>query len=176
TLLWDCANRNGHDVQLLDNGNVLIAAGKVQEIAPDKKVVWELGSPTVKEAESAQRLANGNTVVADNGQHCVLEVNPKGEVIWRFDVPNNNHRPNPTMRQMRRLANGNTLICASTEDEVWEVTPQKQVVWRYKLPFPYLATRLESGNTLISSGTGYGSAKGYFLIEVDGDGKTVWKY
>ena len=176
TLLWSCPNRNGHDVQLLPNGNVLIAAGTVQEINPDKKVVWELASPTVKEAESAQRLKNGNTVIADNRQHCVLEVNPKGEEVWRFDVPNNNKRPNPTMRQMRRLENGNTLICASTEDEVWEVTPQKEIIWRCKVSFPYLATRMENGHTLISSGAGYGSAKGYYLIEVDKDRKTLWKY
>ena len=51
TLLWDCPNKNGHDVQLLPNGNVLIVANKVQEIAPDKKVVWELGAPTIKFAE-----------------------------------------------------------------------------------------------------------------------------
>ena len=74
------------------------------------------------------------------------------------------------MRQMRRLPNGNTLICASTEDEVIEVAPDKSIVWRYKLPFPYLATRLDNGNTLISSGTGYGSPVGYFLVEVDPKG------
>jgi hypothetical protein len=31
-------------------------------------------------------------------------------------------------------------------------------------------------NTLISSGDGYGSPRGYYLIEVDKAGKTVWKY
>ena len=73
------------------------------------------------------------------------------------------------MRQVRRLANGNTLICASTEDEVWEITPEKKIVWRYKVPFPYLATRLENGNTLISP-------RGYYLVEVDKEGHSVWKY
>jgi hypothetical protein len=176
TLLWSCPNNNGHDVQLLPNGNVLLVNGKVQEVAPDKKVVWELGSPIVKSAESAQRLPNGNTVVGDNGQHCVLEVNSKNEVVWRYDVPKTTPRPQITMRQMRRLPNGNTLICASTEDEVIEVTPDKQIAWRYKVPFPYLATRLENGNTLISSGDGYGSPQGFFLVEVDPRGKDVWKY
>jgi hypothetical protein len=176
TLLWDVPNHNGHDVQLLPSGNVLIVTGKVQEIDPDKKVVWELGAPTVKYAESAQRLPNGNTVIADNGQHCILEVNPKNEVVWRYDVENTNNRPDPTMRQMRRLSNGNTLICASTRDEVIEVTPDKKIVWRYSIPFPYLATRLRNGNTLISSGAGYGSEAGYYVIEVDKKGETVWKY
>jgi hypothetical protein len=176
TLLWECPNNNGHDVQLLKNGNVLIVTGEVQEVSPDKKIVWRVGRPDVRSAEAAQRLDNGNTMIADNGQHAVIEINPKFEVVWRFDVPNDNKRPQPTMRQVRRLPNGNTLICASTEDEVWEVSPQKQIVWRYKIPFPYLATRLENGNTLMSSGDGYGSPRGYFVIEVDKEGKTVWKF
>jgi hypothetical protein len=176
TLLWDCPNNNGHDVQLLKNGNVLIVTNEVREVAPDKSIVWSVGKPTVEVAEAAQRLDNGHTVVADNGKHAVLELDENKNEVWRFDVPNNNKRPTPTMRQVRRLANGNTLICASTEDEVWEVNPAREIVWRYKIPFPYLATRLENGNTMISSGDGYGSPKGWYLIEVDKDGKEVWKY
>jgi hypothetical protein len=176
-LLWDAPNGNGHDVQLLPNGNVLIVNGAVvQEVTPEKKVVWEVGKPVVEHAESAQRLANGHTVVADNGKHRVVELDEKKEVVWSFDVPNKHHRPNPTMRQVRRLDNGDTLICASTEDEVMEVSPEKKVVWSYHLPFPYLATRLPNGNTLISSGSGYGSPTGYYLVEVDKDGETVWQY
>ena len=159
TLVWDCSNRNGHDVQLLPNGNVLIVTGKVQEINPEKKVVWELGAPTIKFAESAQRLPNGHTVIGDTGQMAIIEVDADNKVVWRYDVLNANKRPNPTFRQIRRLPNGNTLISASTEDEVIEVAPDKSIVWRYKLPFPYLATRFENGNTLISSGTGYGSPR-----------------
>jgi hypothetical protein len=176
TLLWEFPNNNGHDVQLLKNGNVLIVTEEVEEVTPDKQIVWRVGKPTVQNAEAAQRLDNGHTVIADNGTHAVIELNEKNEEIWRFEVPNGNKRPHPTMRQVRRLANGNTLICASTEDEVWEVTPEKKIVWRYKIPFPYLATRLDSGNTLISSGDGYGSPRGYYLIEVDPAGQTVWKY
>jgi len=177
TLLWEARNDNGHDVQLLPNGNLLIVCGRtVQEVSPDKTVVREIGKPIVEAAESAQRLANGNTVIADNGKHRVIEVDAKDQTVWSFDVPNDNKRPSPTMRQVRRLDNGNTLICASTEDKVMEVTPEKKVVWTYSLPFPYLATRLPNGNTLISSGDGYGSPRGFFVIEVDRDGKTVWKY
>ena len=177
TLLWEARNDNGHDVQLLPNGNLLIVRGPtVQEIDKDKKVVHEIGKPTIQGAESAQRLPNGHTVVADNGTHRVVELDENDKVVWSFDVPNDNKRPKPTMRQVRRLDNGNTLICASTEDKVMEVSPDKKVVWSYDLPFPYLATRLENGHTIISSGDGYGSKQGFFVIEVDKDGKTVWKY
>jgi hypothetical protein len=176
TLLWDCPNNNVHDVQLLKNGHVLIVTGEVQEIDSGKNTVWKVGKPAVENAESAQRLDNGHTVIADNGKHAVLELDERDHEIWRFDVPNNNRRPQPTMRQVRRLESGNTLICASTEDEVWEVTPAKKIVWRYKVPFPYLAIQLENGNTLISSGDGYGSPRGSYLIEVDEEGQAVWKY
>ena len=44
------------------NGHVLIVTGEVQEIDPDKHVVWRIGKPTVDNAESAQRLDNGHTV------------------------------------------------------------------------------------------------------------------
>jgi outer membrane protein assembly factor BamB len=176
TLLWSFPNNNGHDVQLLKNGNILIVTGEVQEVTPEKEIVWRVGRPLVQNAEAAQRLENGNTVIADNGQRAVIELNEKKEEIWRFEVSNNNMRRRPTMRQVRRIANGNTLICASTEDEVWEVTPAKEIVWRYKVPFPYLALRLDNGNTLISSGDGYGSPRGWFVVEVNRDGKEVWKF
>ena len=61
TLLWDARNDNGHDVQLLANGNLVIVCGRtVQEVGPDKKVVHEIGKPAVEVAESAQRLKNGD--------------------------------------------------------------------------------------------------------------------
>jgi hypothetical protein len=177
TLVWDAPNGNGHDVQVLPNKNLLIINGKtVQEVDPDKKVVWQVGKPTVLNAESAQRLPSGNTVIADNGRMKVIEIDKDLKVVWEFDVPNNNKRKTATMRQVRRLENGNTLICASTEDKIIEVSPENKVVWTYEVPFPYLATRLPNGNTLISSGDGYGSPRGWFVIEVDKDSKTVWKY
>ena len=170
TPLWDFPNRNAHDVQLLPNGNVLINPGTVQEVTPDKQIVWEVGAPVVQSAEACQRLANGNTMIADNGAHAVLIVTPAKEVVWRYEVPDK-----AGMRQVRALENGNILICASTKHVVLEVNPAKEIVWNYELPFPYLAQRLANGNTLISSGAGAGQ-KGYFLTEVDAGGKTVWKY
>ena len=73
-----------------------------------------------------QRLANGNTLIADNGRMKVIEIDKDKKVVWEFDVPNDNKRKTPTMRQVRRLDNGNTLICASTEDKVIEVSPDKE--------------------------------------------------
>src|SRR5215475_6807016 len=55
TVLWEFPNNNGHDVQLLKNGNVLIVTGEVQEVAPDKSIAWKVGKPTVVNAEACQR-------------------------------------------------------------------------------------------------------------------------
>jgi hypothetical protein len=80
------------------------------------------------------------------------------------------------MRQVRRLAQWQYLDLREHGRRGLGSLSGKKIVWRYKIPFPYLATRLENGNTLISSGDGYGSPRGYYLIEVDREGKTVWKY
>jgi outer membrane protein assembly factor BamB len=166
TLVWSATN----------NHVLVNCPPSVREYAKDGSIVWEAGKEVAGAPESAQRLANGNTLIADNAKHRVIEIDADKTVVWSYDVPNSNHRKTPTMRQARRLENGNTLICASTLDKVIEVSPAGKVVWEYSVPFPYLATRLGDGHTLISSGSGYDSPKGYFLIEVDLDGKTVWKY
>ncbi|HYV39457.1 MAG TPA: hypothetical protein VE988_27455, partial [Gemmataceae bacterium] len=106
----------------------------------------------------------------------IYEFDKDNKLVWEYAVPNDNKRKQTQMRQVRRLDNGNTLISASTEDKVLEVSPEKKIVWSYPVPFPYLATRLPNGNTLISSGDGYGSPRGWYVIEVDKAGKTVWKY
>src|SRR5579862_2014452 len=88
TLVWEAPNGNGHDVQLLPNKNILINNGNtVEEITPDKKVVWKVAKPIVMNAESAQRLPNGNTVIADNGPMKVIEIDKDMKVVWEFAVP-----------------------------------------------------------------------------------------
>lgn len=170
TPLWEFPNRSAHDVQVLANGNILINPRSVQEVTPEKEIVWEVGPPLVMHAEACQRLPNGNTMIADNGTHTVMDITPDKKVVWKYDVPGG-----ANMRMVRRLPNGNTLICASSSHVVLEVNPQKEIVWKYKLPFPYLAERLENGDTLISSGDGAGQ-RGYYLIQVDKEGNTVWQY
>ncbi len=170
TPVFEFPNRSEHDVQVLPNGNILINPRTVQEVTPDKEVVWEVGPPLVKRAEACQRLANGNTMIADNATHTIIDITPEKEVVWRYEVPNK-----ANMRMVRRLANGNTLICASSNHVVLEVNPAKEIVWKYELPFPYLAERLDNGDTLISSGAGAGK-KGYFLIQVNSKGEKLWQY
>ena len=110
---------------------------KVVEFDTDFKPIWtyEISSPW-----DAIRLQNGNTLITDEREKLVREVNLKGETIWEFskaDLP-----PNILFHNLQtadRLANGNTVIFSSTagtkpEDrphiiQAVEVTPEKKVVW-----------------------------------------------
>jgi len=110
---------------------------KVVEYDKDFKPIWtyEIPSPW-----SAVRLRNGNTLIDDERERLVREVNPKGETVWEFrqtDLPAGIVFHN--IQTADRLANGNTVIFSSTggtkrEDrpsiiQAVEVTPDKKVVW-----------------------------------------------
>jgi outer membrane protein assembly factor BamB len=110
---------------------------KVVEYDRNFEPIWtyEIPSPW-----AAVRLRNGNTLIDDERERLVREVNPKGEIVWEFrqtDLP-----PGVVFHNIQtadRLANGNTVIFSSTggtkrEDrpniiQAVEVTPDKKVVW-----------------------------------------------
>jgi len=85
TVVWQYAT--GIDwarcVQRLPNGNTLIADSyhnRVIEVNQSGTIVWSAyGLPT---PYTAQRLANGNTVVSAGTR--VVELNPEGSVVWEY--------------------------------------------------------------------------------------------
>jgi hypothetical protein len=110
---------------------------KVVEYDQDFNPIWTCEIPT---PWSAVRLHNGNTLIDDEHDRLVREVNPKCETVWEFkqsDLPAGIAFRN--IQTADRLANGNTVIFSSTggakpEDrpnliQVVEVTPDKKVVW-----------------------------------------------
>lgn len=77
---------------------------------------------------SVERLANGNTLIADAGAEDgtgseVIEVNPAGEVVWRSD------HAYLFVHTARRLPNGNTLIADTSNNRVLEVDAEDRIVW-----------------------------------------------
>lgn len=140
-------------VRKIANGNYLVAHeadGAVREYDETGKVVWDYAVPLFgKERKgghgpeafgnsvfSAIRLANGNTLIGGGNGHCVLEVNPAKEIVWRIEQ---NDLPGITLAWVTcvdRLPNGNTLFgnChAGPENPQYiEVTPSKKVVWTFK--------------------------------------------
>jgi len=110
---------------------------KVVEYDRNFKPIWTYEIPT---PWAAVRLHNGNTLIDDERERLVREVDPKGQTVWEFrqtELP-----PGVAFRNIQtadRLANGNTVIFSSTGGtkpeersnliQVVEVTRDKKVVW-----------------------------------------------
>ncbi|MCL5781564.1 MAG: hypothetical protein M1119_11880 [Firmicutes bacterium] len=175
------------DVQKLPNGNLLLCRvgawmPGIVEVDQQGNAVWNYYGI---QANSAQRLANGNTLIADSGAPGapyvprVVELTRDGKKAWEYALPSLAYAP----RYAERLANGNTLVVLPFE--VREVTPQKKVVWQYGLGKPgkpgdpgYLARparahRLANGNTLIVD---RGYARNGRVLEVTPGKKVVWQF
>lgn len=124
--------------------------GCVREYDEAGKVVWDYEVPLFgKERKgghgpeafgnsifSAVRLANGNTLIGGGNGHCVLEVTPQKQIVWKVEQ---NDLPGITLAwvtRVERLANGNTRFgnCHAGPDnpQFVEVTPAKKVVWTFK--------------------------------------------
>jgi hypothetical protein len=110
---------------------------KVVEYDATWKPIWSYDIPT---PWAAVRLHNGNTLIADEHDKLVREVNRKGETVWQLsqaDLPKGLVLHN--VQTVDRLVNGNTVVFSSTGGtkreerptiiQALEVTPDKKVVW-----------------------------------------------
>ena len=159
---------------MLPDGHVVYAYGGnptgVAEIDRDKKIVWNYVSKC-PQVLGCQRLANGNTLVAEQGPCQAVEVNPKGEVVHVTKLTTTEEGFHRQVRNVHKLANGNILAAHEGEGAVREYDPDGKVVWEYtKVENAGDALRLANGNTLIACGTQKR------LIEVTPDSKIVWEF
>jgi len=98
-----------------------------------------------------ERLPNGNTLVASSNENRIVEVDPKGNIVWSYGDGSEKMLNWP--RDADRLDNGNTLVTDTKNNCIIEVTKEGKVVWSFELGYfgmPYEADRLPNGNTLIS--------------------------
>ncbi|MHC4351836.1 MAG: beta-propeller domain-containing protein [Planctomycetota bacterium] len=165
---WEYPADQCTDAWLLDNGNVLMSfTGKTRgarEVTPDKKVVWEY--TTDSEVWGCQRLANGNTLVAECTAKRLIEVDSKGEIVKILPIKSGGN-VHMGMRHGRKLPNGNYLTCLLDDKVVREYDSSGRMVREIKVPdMAFSAIRLRNGNTVI----GYRGG----VIEVDSLDKEVW--
>jgi hypothetical protein len=135
----------------LENGHYLVCHegdGVVREYDPKGKVVWSYaldlgGRPRTPghdghgtEVFGALRLPSGNTLIAGGNNNRVLEVNPKGEIVWSIQ-----HDELPGIRlfwvtTIEVLPNGNIVVgnchAGPENPQMFEVTRDKKVVWTFK--------------------------------------------
>ncbi|MFZ4731797.1 MAG: DUF4432 family protein [Pirellulales bacterium] len=124
--------------------------GVVREYDSTGKVVWDYDVPLFgrepkgghgpeafgDQVYSAERLANGNTLIGTGNGHSVLEVTPAKEIVWQLSQTDLPGITLAWVTQVRRLANGNTQLvnCHAGPDnpQIIEVTPDKQAVWTFR--------------------------------------------
>jgi hypothetical protein len=143
----DNAHMQTRMARQLRNGNYLVPhllAFAVKEYSPDGKVVrvfkTDFEALGGRQAENwpftAIRLDNGNTVVSLTHGNKVVELNPRGEIVWK--VTNEDVQglfKDPCGSQ--RLANGNTVVGshgASKGISMVEVDPENRIVWTSEHP------------------------------------------
>lgn len=89
-----------HDATVLANGNILIfdnglgrGWSRAVEVDPlTNEIVWEYRADPPEDfftesRGSAQRLANGNTLLAESDRGHAIEVTPDGEIVWEYWHP-----------------------------------------------------------------------------------------
>ncbi|MCP4375290.1 MAG: PQQ-binding-like beta-propeller repeat protein [bacterium] len=171
-ILWKYKGGNCSDIWMLPNGNVLLADNNVIEVNPKTdKVVWSYKPPMQKGGGTfaCQRLKNGNTMVAENSSGRIVEVDPKGKIVFELKLPLCKPGSHNNLRHVRKLKNGNYLVCYKGQARVREYTPAGKVVFEIKIkPFPFSAVRLPNGNTVLGHING--------VSEFDPKGKVVWKF
>jgi hypothetical protein len=105
--------------------------GIAMEIGPDGQIRRHF--PDGRYA--AERLPNGNTLLACGDNHCIIEVDPAGRVVWKLEQNDLAGIKIGFVAGLQRLPNGNTLFCnwgghgGTAGASLIEVTPDRQVAW-----------------------------------------------
>jgi hypothetical protein len=166
-------------LQLLEGGHVLVAGwdddlpGFVREFDPGGEIVWALEG--LQWPWKAERLPNGNTLVADAGRRRVFEVTRERDEAWAIEglgpaAPSLFDDLGPVYVQ--RLDDGHTLVSIRGESRVVEFDREGDAVWEVGPPLlhkPYSAVRLRGGNTLVAD-------QGHFrVVEITRRREIVWE-
>ena len=180
------------EAELLSNNNILYTVGHgtgIYEVDRSGKVVWSY--MTSKVDHDADRLPNGNTLFVfgfedQKSDAQVVEVNPKGEVVWEwyakdhFDIPPYDSIYNEGWTHtnaVTRLPNGNTLISLRNFNFIAEVDPQGAVVRTIGediLIEQHDPEILPNGNILATS---LPRGEPHSAVEIDPKtGRIVWEY
>jgi len=167
--------------EVLPNGNVLYAYGGkptgVREVTRQGQEVWNYVSKC-PQVLGCKRLANGNTLVAEQGPCQAVEVSPKNEVVRVTPLKTSHESFHLQVRNIEKLPNGNILAAHEGEGAVREVDADGHVVWEYTgVENAGDAQRLPNGNTIVCNylpGSFLGKQPQAF--EVTRDKHVVWEF
>ncbi|MDF7825092.1 hypothetical protein P4B35_13800 [Pontiellaceae bacterium B12227] len=121
--------------------------GKALEISKDGKTLREFPDGRF----TAERLKNGNTLIACGDAHRLIEVDPQNKIVWSVEQNDLEGISIGFVADFQRLENGNTVFCnwgghgGASGGSIIEVTPEKKVVWKSS---PGKANRISSIHVL----------------------------
>lgn len=161
------------DAVLLSNGNVLFAHQfAVEEITPEKKVIWRYDVPVGHEVHTAVPIGLDRVLYIQNGNPAVLRVvNIRTNLVEKEMTLAVKH-PESTHGQFRhaRLTPQGTLLVAHMDlDKVVEYDADGRELWSFPATGLWGVTPLDNGNVLITDKAGVRE------ITRRGDAAWTWK-
>jgi outer membrane protein assembly factor BamB len=193
---WEYRIGTLHDLHYLPGGTILFHRDirTIVEVDPKtNQVVWQYDASKANgnegkkvEVHAFQRLADGNTMIAESGVGRIIEVDRSGKLVKEIKLKRNHPSTHSDTRLVRKLENGRYLVSHEADGAVREYDGEGRVVWEYEVPLfdqkpagghgpeawgnqTFQPLRLANGNTLISTGNGHG------IIEVTPEKKIVWE-
>jgi hypothetical protein len=157
--LAEFPHHSGFHVMITDQANERVIVVNLFT----KTVDWQYGMTGVtgvgpdqlNNPNSAELLANGHVLIADENNNRVIEVTVDKQIVNTFTGGGSVSGA----AFASRLSDGNTLITDSNNNRIIEVDGNDAIVWSYVTntqpgsnpnPLPTRAVRLKNGNTLIS--------------------------
>lgn len=173
-LVWEHPAPLSNDVWPLPNGNILFTAG-------DAVLEMTLAGDTVFHYKSAnshifacQRLADGNTFIAECEDGRLLEVDPEGKILKSVTIlPEGEKKRKSFVRNARRLTNGHYLVAHYGGKKVAEYDEEGKSIWEFPVSGgAHSVVRLPNGNTMVAVAD---ADKNPRIIEVNPCKEIVWE-
>lgn len=182
---------NQNHILIADTGNNYIV-----EVNLNKNWIWQYGfssndpgdwDPSESDLENptyGEQTSNGTILIADRGNHRVLEVTRAKQNIWQYGkkgTPGFEFNRLNAPQFASKLENGNIIIADTNNHRIIEIDRTGNIRWQYgkagssgsgknRLSYPTCATRFPNGNTLITD------AGNHRVLEVNKTGVIIWQY
>jgi outer membrane protein assembly factor BamB len=179
-VIWTYSSGRGgeiDDVWMLSNGHILYSRmAFVEEVTPQKKVVWHYDPPKGREIHTCQPIGLDKVLFVENGlpPKAIIINKTTGVVEMEHELPaksaDDPKTVHPQFRRFRMTKDGTFLAAHLNMNKVAEYDKDFKEIWSYEINSPWSAARLANGNTLIDD------ESGRLVREVNKQGETVWEF
>ena len=180
-VVWDYGKPSS-DASKLANGNYLITKGRrVVEVDQNKAVVWSYETTANPEVMSAQRLADGLTLVSElGGKPRLVEVDKEGKVALAIPIQPGTNNGHMQTRMAQKLPGGTYLVPHRIAPFTREYDKTGKILKTLRVDGEdaggpaakngnFAAHRFDDGSTLITC------ASGNRMVILDKDGAVTWQ-